>query len=204
MNRPWRDRSEAGRQVALRLSAYVGRPDVVALALPRGGVPAACAVARAWGTPLDVVPVHTLAVPGYAELAMGAIAAGGVRVLKAAVVRGLDRAPDTIDAVAARGGEELARRERAYRADRPPPEVAGRTIILVDVAAPATCEALRAEVDDIVCALTPEPFDAVGLWDADFAPSTDVEVHALLEWARSRAASDTEARTPGETTDGGT
>jgi len=119
MSRLCRDRAEAGHQVAVRLSAYAGRPDVVVLALPRGGVPVACAVARALGAPLDVFLVRTLGVPGLAELALGAIASGGGRVLNEEVVRGLHIAPDTSEAVAAREAAELARRERAYRDDRP-------------------------------------------------------------------------------------
>jgi len=221
---PFRDRYEAGRQLATKLSAYAGRPGVVVLALPRGGVPVAFEVARDLAAPLDVYLVRKLGVPGHEELALGAIAPGGVRVLNAEVVRGLDIAPDTIEAAAAREGEELARRERAYRDDRPPLEVAGRTIILVDdglatgasmraavaalragaaarivvavpVAAPETCDAFRTEVDDIVCARTPEPFYAVGLWYADFAQTTDAEVHDLLARAWHGTAAGTEART---------
>lgn len=226
--RPFRDRYEAGRQLAAKLSAYAERPGMVVLALPRGGVPVAFEVARALNAPLDVFLVRKLGVPGHEELALGAIASGGVRVLNAEVVRALDIAPDTIEAVTTREEEELARRERAYRDDRPPPEVTGRTVLLVDdglatgatmraavaalraedagrlvvavpVAAPDTCDAFRAEVDEIVCAVTPEPFYAVGLWYADFTPTTDAEVHDLLARAWQGDATGTEERTWGET-----
>ncbi len=224
--RPFRDRYEAGRQLATKLSTYAERPDVVVFALPRGGVPVAFEVARVLDAPLDVFLVRKLGVPGHEELALGAIAQGGVRVLNAEVVRSLDIAPDTIEAVAAREGEELARRERAYRDDRPPLEVAGRTVILVDdglatgasmraavaalraeaaarivvavpVAAPETCDAVRAEVDEIVCAVTPEPFYAVGFWYADFAQTTDAEVHDLLAraWQGTAAGTETQSET---------
>jgi putative phosphoribosyl transferase len=207
--RPFRDRSEAGRLLASKLDAYVNRPDVLVLALPRGGVPVAYEVARALGAPLDVFLVRKLGVPGHEEPAMGAIATGGVRVLSDQVVRAL-RIPDyVIDAVAAQEQQELARRERLYRGGRPPPDVRGRTVILVDdglatgatmhaaikalrqlqparlvvavpTAAPETCEALRAEVDEVICAITPEPFYAVGLWYEDFSQTTDEEVRDLL------------------------
>jgi putative phosphoribosyl transferase len=198
----------------------------VVFALPRGGVPVAFEVARVLDAPLDVFLVRKLGVPGHEELALGAIAQGGVRVLNAEVVRSLDIAPDTIEAVAAREGEELARRERAYRDDRPPLEVAGRTVILVDdglatgasmraavaalraaaaarivvavpVAAPETCDAVRAEVDEIVCAVTPEPFYAVGFWYADFAQTTDAKVHDLLAraWQGTAAGTETQSET---------
>lgn len=203
------DRVEAGRRLAEALRGYAGRPDVVVLALPRGGVPVAYRVARALGAPLDVFLVRKLGVPGHEELAMGAIASGGTRVLNPEVVAALGIPGGTIDAVAAREAEELERRERAYRGERPPPEVRGRTVILVDdglatgstmraavaalrrqeparlvvavpVGAAETCEALRAEADAVVCVLTPEPFYAVGLWYRDFAQTTDDEVRELL------------------------
>ena len=207
--RPFRDRSEAGRLLAAKLAAYANRPDVLVLALPRGGVPVAYEVARALNAPLDVFVVRKLGVPGHEELAMGAVATGGVRVLNEQVVDGL-RIPDyVIDAVAAQEQQELARRERLYRGGRPPPDVRGRTVILVDdglatgatmhaaikalrqlqparivvavpTAAPETCEALRAEVDEVICAITPEPFHAVGLWYEDFSQTTDEEVRDLL------------------------
>jgi len=179
------------------------------LALPRGGVPVAYEVARALNAPLDVFLVRKLGVPGYEELAMGAIATGGVRVLNDQLVGGL-RIPDYIvDEVAASEQQELTRRERLYRGDRPAPDVRGRTVILVDdglatgatmlaavkalrqqqparivvavpTASPETCEQLRAEVDDIICAITPEPFHAVGLWYEDFSQTKDEEVRDLL------------------------
>src|SRR5918994_299558 len=205
----FRDRSEAGRRLAEKLAHYANRPDVLVLALPRGGVPVAYEVARALSAPLDVFVVRKLGVPGYEELAMGAVATGGVRVLNDNIVAGL-RIPDyLIDAVANRELEELKRRERVYRGGRPPPDLRGRTVILVDdglatgatmlaaikalrqlqparivvavpTAAPDTCEALRAVVDDVVCAITPEPFQAVGRWYEDLSQTTDDEVRELL------------------------
>ena len=212
----FRDRREAGRLLATKLAAYANRPDVIVLALPRGGVPVAYEVARGLGAPLDIFLVRKLGVPGYEELAMGAIATGGVRVLNDQLVGGL-RIPDYIvDEVAASEQQELARRERLYRGDRPTPDVRGRTVILVDdglatgatmlaavkalrqqqparivvavpTASPETCEQLRAEVDEVICAITPEPFHAVGLWYEDFSQTTDEEVRDLL--ARSAEAS---------------
>jgi predicted phosphoribosyltransferase len=216
MPRPFRNRSEAGRLLAAKLAAYANRPDVLVLALPRGGVPVAFEVAHALNAPLDVFLVRKLGVPGHEELAMGAVATGGVRVLNDQIVGGL-RIPDhIIDAVAAQEQQELERRERLYRGDRPPPDVRGRTVILVDdglatgatmyaaiqalrqqqparivvavpTASPETCEELGAEVDEIICAITPEPFYAVGLWYEDFSQTTDEEVRDLL--ARSERAS---------------
>jgi len=207
--RPFRDRTEAGRLLAAKLTAYANRPDVIVLALPRGGVPVAYEVDRALNAPLDVFLVRKLDVPGHEELAMGAIAAGGVRVLNDQLVGGL-RIPDyLVDEVAASEQQELTRRERLYRGDRPAPDVRGRTVILVDdglatgatllaavkallqqlparivvavpTASPETCEQLRAEVDDIICATTPEPFHAVGLWYEDFSQTKDEEVRDLL------------------------
>jgi len=208
----FRDRREAGRVLAQELAAYARRPDVVVLALPRGGVPVAYEVARALGAPLDVFLVRKLGVPGHEELAMGAVATGGVRVLNDQVVRALGIPPDVIDMVAAWQQQELARRERLYRGDRPPPDVKGRTVVLVDdglatgatmraalaalrqqqparrvvavpTAAAQTCDALRTEADDVVCATTPEPFDAVGFWYEDFSQTTDDEVRELLDRA---------------------
>jgi len=213
--RPFRDRREAGRLLATKLGAYAKRPDVIVLALPRGGVPVAYEVARALGAPLDIFLVRKLGVPGYEEFAMGAIATGGVRVLNDQLVGGL-RIPDYIvDEVAAREQQELERRERLYRGDRPAPEVRDRTVILVDdglatgatmlaavkalrqqqparivvavpTAAPETCEQLRTVADDVICAITPEPFHAVGLWYDDFSQTMDEEVRDLLarrsEW----------------------
>ncbi|HMB05202.1 MAG TPA: phosphoribosyltransferase family protein, partial [Isosphaeraceae bacterium] len=141
----FRDRTEAGQLLAEKLSAYAGRPDVLVLALPRGGVPVAYEVARALGVPLDVFVVRKLGVPGHEELAMGAIASGGVGVLNDDVVQALNIPERVIEAVAARGRRELKRRERAYRGDRPAPEVRGRPVILVDDGL-ATGSTMRAAV----------------------------------------------------------
>jgi predicted phosphoribosyltransferase len=205
----FRDRHEAGQALAEQLTSYAGRPDVLVLALPRGGVPVAYEVARALRAPLDVFVVRKLGVPGHEELAMGAVATGGVRVLNEDVVRGLGIPDHMIDAVTTWERRELTRRERLYRGERPAPDARGKTVILVDdglatgasmqaaiaalrqqgparvvvavpTAARETCEALRSEVDDVVCAITPEPFQAVGLWNEDFSQTTDAEVHDLL------------------------
>jgi erythromycin esterase-like protein/predicted phosphoribosyltransferase len=205
----FRDRRDAGRLLAEKLAAYANRPDALVLALPRGGVPVADEVARALGTPLDVFVVRKLGVPGYEELAMGAVATGGVRVLNDQLVERLGIPEQMIDAVAARELQELARRERRYRGGRPPPDVRGRTVILVDdglatgatmhaaiealrqqkptrivvavpTASPETCEEMKTKADDVICAITPEPFQAVGRWYQDFSQTTDEEVEALL------------------------
>jgi putative phosphoribosyl transferase len=210
----FRDRSEAGRILAGRLGTYAGRTDVIVLALPRGGVPVAFAVAQALHAPLDVFLVRKLGVPGHEELAMGAIASGGVLVLNHDVVRELGIPNHALELVAAREQQELTRRERLYRDDRPPSVVRDRTVILVDdgmatgstmraavnalkqqaarivvavpVAAAPTCDEFRTEVDEVVCILTPEPFWAVGLWYEDFSPTTDDEVRDLLALAARR------------------
>jgi putative phosphoribosyl transferase len=208
----FRDRTEAGRALAAKLMEYADRPDVLVLGLPRGGVPVAFEVARALHAPLDVFLVRKLGLPGHPELAMGAIATGGVRVINEEVVRGLAILNDVIDAVAAEEREELERRERAYRGDRPAPRVPGKTVILIDdglatgstmraavaalrrqeparivvavpVGAPQTCAELQGEADETVCTWTPEPFYAVGRWYDDFSPTSDQEVHDLLERA---------------------
>jgi len=210
----FRDRADAGRHLLSRLGAYQGRPDVVVLGLPRGGIPVGYEVARGLGAPLDVFVVRKLGVPGQEELAMGAIATGGVRVVNRDVVDALHIAPDVLDRSAEAERRELERRERSYRGDRPEPQVEGRTVILVDdglatgstmraavqalrqqrparivvavpVAAFATCEELRREVDDVVCFATPEPFMAVGRFYDDFSQTTDEEVHDLLASARA-------------------
>jgi predicted phosphoribosyltransferase len=205
----FRDRVEAGRALAAELPEYADRPDVLILALPRGGVPVAYEVARALHAPLDVFLVRKLGVPGREELAMGALASGGRVVLNREVVEGLRVPQDIIEYVIQSESEELRRRERLYRDDRPAPDVQGRTIILIDdglatgssmraavaalrqggparivvavpVAAGSTCDELREEVEEVVCTLTPEPFHAVGLWYEDFSQTTDEEVRELL------------------------
>jgi predicted phosphoribosyltransferase len=215
------DRFDAGRQLAAELPDYADRPDVLVLALPRGGVPVAFEVARALHAPLDVFLVRKLGVPGRKELAMGAIASGGVRVLNEDLVEGLGVPEDVLDAVTAQERAELERRERAYREGRPPPAVRGRTVILVDdglatgstmraavhalraqgparivvavpVGAPETCAEFQDEADEAVCARTPDPFYAVGLWYSDFTQTTDEEVRDLL--ARAEAEHQSSAR----------
>ncbi len=208
----FRNRREAGKILARKLMAYANRPDVLVLALPRGGVPVAFEVARALCAPLDLFLVRKLGVPGHEELAMGAIASWGARVLNDDVVRGLQISDDIIERVAARERRELERRDRSYRAGRPAPNVRGRTIILVDdglatgstmraaiaalrqrrparivvavpVGSPGTCAEFQDEADEAICALTPEPFYAVGVWYQDFLQTTDEEVQDLLEEA---------------------
>lgn len=208
------DRREAGRILATLLMKYANRQDVLVLALPRGGVPVGFEVAQALKAPLDVFIVRKLGVPGHDELAMGAIATGGVRVVNDDVVNSLGLGAEVIDAVAAREEKELERRERIYRGARVAPDVHGRTLILVDdglatgstmraavaalrkqaparivvavpVAAPETCEEFKKEVDEVVCAATPRMFNGVGRWYEDFSQTTDEEVHELLAQARS-------------------
>jgi len=216
----FRDREQAGRLLGEALARYDGDPAVVVLGLPRGGIPVAHEVARRLHAPLDVFLVRKLGVPGHEELAMGAIASGGTRVLNDEVVRELNLPPQVIDAVAERERAELDRRERAYRGDRPVPAVVrGRTVILVDdglatgstmraaaeavrakapsrvviavpVGAPETCDALRTEADEVVCLMTPDTFRAVGMWYDDFHQTTDDEVRAHLEHAGSQTARD--------------
>lgn len=207
--RPFRDRRHAGQVLAERLSAYANRDDVIVLALPRGGVPVGFEVASALQVPLDVFVVRKLGVPGHEELAMGAIASGGVRILNDEVIRSVNLPADAIDRAAESQGRELARRERLYRDGRPFPELRHLTVVLVDdglatgssmraavhalrlhqpartvvavpVAAADTCRALRPEVDEVVCALTPELFYAVGQWYEQFEQTSDDEVRDLL------------------------
>lgn len=210
----FRDRAEAGRRLARELVGYAGRTDLIVLALPRGGVPVGFEVARALGAPLDVFVVRKLGLPHHEELAMGAIASGGARLLSDDVIEAYGITADEIERVSASELRELARRESQYRGDRRFPDLGGRTVILVDdglatgssmrvavqalrqkrpagivvavpVAAVETCEAFRDLVEDIVCAETPEPFYAVGLWYEDFSQTTDEEVHELLARART-------------------
>jgi putative phosphoribosyl transferase len=211
----FRDRADAGRILAADLSHYAGRTDVIVLALPRGGVPVANEVARAIGAPLDIFLVRKLGLPGQEEFAMGAIASGGVRLINNDVVRAYGVSAAQIESIVAAEQRELDRRERAYRDGRPLPQIAGRTVILIDdglatgfsmraavmalradaparvvvavpVAARETCEEFRDLVDEIVCAETPDPFYAVGIWYEDFSQTTDREVHELLRAAHSR------------------
>ena len=211
----YRDRAEAGRRLAAQLTDYANRSDVLVLALPRGGVPVAYEVARALHTPLDIFLVRKLGVPGHEELAMGAIATGGVRVLNEDVMRYISIPDAAIDAVAAKEQRELERREQLYRGDRPAPDVKGQTVILVDdglatgstmraaaaalrqqkparivvavpVSAVQTCDEYRMGVDEIVCAATPEPFHAVGQWYEDFSQTSDEEVRELLARAADK------------------
>ena len=209
---PFKDRRDAGRKLAQKLTAYAGQLDLLTLALPRGGVPVAYEVARALYAPLNVFLVRKLGLPGQEELAIGAIATGGVRVLNRDIIRTLSIPDEVINFVARRELQELQRRERLYRGDRSPPEVRDRTIILIDdglatgasmraavvslraqhparivvavpIAAENVCEAFRTEVDEIICAVTPEPFYGVGRWYEDFSQITDQEVRILLEEA---------------------
>jgi putative phosphoribosyl transferase len=206
--RRFRDRTEAGHVLAERLRKYAGRDDVVVLALPRGGVPVAYEVAKALGVPLGVFVVRKLGVPGHEELAMGAIASGGLLVLDERLVRALGLDESQLEQAIATGLQELERREAAY-GGQDTPELAGKTVILVDdglatgatmraaalavrrlnparvvvavpVAAEETCEQFRDVVDEIVCEVTPQPFQAVGLWYDDFSPTSDDEVRELV------------------------
>jgi predicted phosphoribosyltransferase len=210
----FRDRIEAGDVLAERLGHYAGRPDVLVLALPRGGVPVAARVAEALGAPLDVFVVRKLGVPGREELAMGAIASGGVRVVNEQVVGRLGLGEAVLDRVAEAEGRELARRERSYREGWGPPDLTGRVVVLVDdglatgstmraavaavrrleparvvVAVPtapaSTCQRLREEADEVICASTPRPFRAVGYSYRSFPQTSDEEVTDLLRSART-------------------
>lgn len=207
--RPFRDRADAGRRLAAALAEYRGRPDLLVLALPRGGVPVAREIARALGGSLDVLIVRKLGAPFQPELALGAIASGGVRVLNRRLLEQLDLADEDIDALAAREQEELKRREAAYRSDRPPLDLRGRTVILVDdgiatgstmsaaveavrglgarevvvavpVAPPDAVRRLGEQSDDVVCVLEPEEMLAIGFWYQEFPQLDDSEVRRIL------------------------
>ena len=209
---PFKDRRDAGSKLAKKLTAYTRRPDGLILALPRGGVPVAYEVTLALNLPLDIFIVRKLGVPGHEELAFGAIASGGIRVLNSDVVRMLSIPDKVINFVATRELQELQRRESIYRGDGPSLEVRDHTIILIDdglatgasmraavaglrsqhpariviavpATAPETCEAFRSEVDEVICAITPEPFYGVGRWYEDFSQVADEEVRILVEQA---------------------
>jgi putative phosphoribosyl transferase len=210
------NRAEAGRLLAEKLDKYAGRDDVLVLGLPRGGVPVAYEVAQRLGAPLDVFIVRKLGVPGFEELALGAIASGGVRVLNDDVIRALPNANELIESVTAKEMEELERREQRYRDGRPAPELRGRTVILVDdglatgatmraavaalrqrgaakivvavpVGAADTCREFEAEVDETVCAIASEWFQAVGQYYDDFSQTSDEEVRELLRRAAQKS-----------------
>jgi putative phosphoribosyl transferase len=210
----YRDRRHAGRILASRLERYAGVLDLIVLALPRGGVPIGYEVATRLHAPLDVFVVRKLGLPGNEELAMGAVASGGVQVLNEDILDEFDVTDSDIAAVTSRELTELARRERAYRGDLPRLELSNRTVILVDdglatgatmtaavlgvrqhaprrvvvgvpIASPSTCEEMSELVDDMVCAATPEHFASVGAWYANFEQTTDTEVRTLLDAARA-------------------
>src|SRR5215467_6788144 len=214
----FKNRTEAGQFLAERLSAYANRPDTLVLGLPRGGVPVAYEVATALNAPMDVFVVRKLGVPGHEELAMGAISTGGARTLNQDVIEYLRIPDEVIDEAAEREEQELERRERLYRDNRPARSPRDRVAILVDdglatgssmraaalavrqqqpasivVAVPVsssqTCEDLRSQADEVVCLYTPEPFYAVGLWYEDFSQTTDEEVRDLLARAENRLSS---------------
>jgi putative phosphoribosyl transferase len=208
----FQDRRDAGCHLARQLMKYADRDDVLVLGLPRGGVPVAYEVAKALKAPLDIFLVRKLGVPGRQELALGAIASGGVRVLNEDVVSGLDIDEALIERIAAQEMAELQRREAVYRIDRRLHPIVNQTVILVDdglatgatmlaavvalrqlhpaeiviavpTASPETCRRFQDEVDDVVCAITPEPFMGVGLWYEDFEQTSDDEVRQLLAQA---------------------
>jgi putative phosphoribosyl transferase len=212
MEMPFATRRTAGEALATKLGKYAHRADVLVLALPRGGVPVAYEIARKLHAPLDVFLVRKLGVPGEEELAMGAIATGGVRILNRQITRAIGISEEGIEAVARREDLELKRREQLYRGGRSRPAVQARTVILVDdglatgstmraaavalrqmqpakivvavpVGAQETCEEIRGEVDEVVCAVMPEEFVAVGAWYADFSQTSDEEVRQLLQQA---------------------
>lgn len=208
----FKNRSDAGKRLAAKLQAYANRPNALVLGLPRGGIPVAFEVAAKLGLPLDVLVVRKLGVPGHEEFAMGAIASGGIRVLNEEIIQSLNIPRETIESVTKNQGEELKRREQVYRSDRPRLDVRGLTVILVDdglatgatmraavhalrkqkpasiivavpAAAPEACEELGDEADDIICAITPDPFFSVGSWYEDFSQTTDEKVSQLLKAA---------------------
>lgn len=210
MANPYLNRTEAGRALARRLEHYAGRPDAVVLGLPRGGVPVAYEVAKVLQVPLDVFVVRKLGVEGHEELAFGAIASGGVRVLNDDLIRRMNISDRSIDGVTERESEELRRREAVFRGDRHPLDVRGKTVILIDdglatgstmraaiialkqhhparlvvavpIGSPEACSEIADEVDEIICARTPDPFMAVGFWYNNFTQTSDAEVRDLLD-----------------------
>jgi putative phosphoribosyl transferase len=210
----FKDRNHAGQILAKRLERYSAQNDILVMALPRGGVPVAFEIARELSAPLDVFLVRKLGLPGHPELAMGAIASGGIRVLNEDVIHGLSVPEDVIASVAESELQELERREQAYRGKQPGLDVHGKTIILVDdglatgasmraavaglkaqspgriivavpTASPDTCGEFESEVDEILCAVTPQPFLGVGIWYDDFSQTTDEEVRELLEKSKT-------------------
>ena len=226
---PYRDREEAGRALALALIAYANRPDVLVLGLPRGGVPVAAQVADALHAPLDVFVVRKLGVPGHEELAFGAIASGGVKVLNDDVVAMAGISEAVMSGIVQAEEQEIARRDRLYRGDREPVQLGGHTVILIDdglatgatmraaaqaiqamqparlvvavpVAVGEACAELRETVDEVVCAATPDPFHAVGVWYEDFAQTSDAEVRDLLDrnWRSTGARAETSPTLPPE------
>ena len=225
MRYEFRNRRDAGRELAQRLAGWGGRDDVIILALPRGGVPVADEIARELDAPPDVLLVRKLGVPGHEELAMGAIASGGVRMVNDEVIGSLRLPLSVIDEVAEREQRELERRERAFRDDLPPPAVSGRVVILVDdglatgatmrvaiealrlqspgrivvavpVGSPDTVRSVALLVDEVVCLLTPESFFAVGQWYGDFSQVTDADVRSILAESRRVAIEQPEDETP--------
>ena len=218
--RAFEDRRDAGRQLADRFERYIGQRDVIVLGLPRGGVPVAYEIARRIGAPLDVLIVRKLGVPGHPEVAMGAIASGGIRVVDQPIADALGVSAKAFESIEQRERAELERRERTFRSGQAPLDVAGKTVVLVDdglatgasmiaaiealrtrqpkrvvaavpVAPRETCAALRERTDEMICLLTPTHMTAVGLWYEDFEQTTDLEVHELL----AAAARELPART---------
>lgn len=214
----YRDREHGGRELANRLRSYAGRPNVIILGLPRGGVPVGFEVAESLGAELDVYLVRKLGVPGHEELAMGAVAAGGVRYLNQQLIRQLSISERAIESTVTREEAELQRQSRLFRGDRPPPAISGKIAILVDdglatgatmaaavtavrqqqparvivavpVAPPDTCEDMARLADEVVCCSMPTLFGAVGLWYSDFSPVDDEAVRDLLNRAREHVES---------------
>lgn len=223
MDWQFRDRAEAGRRLAERLRAYAGEPDLIVLGLARGGVPVAFEVASALDAPLDAYLVRKLGAPGREELAMGAIVSGGARVINEDVVRALGIPDEAIDAEAAAELRQLERQEATYRAGRSAPDVAGRVVLLIDdglatgtsmraaavairkqrprrliVAVPVApreaCRMLEAEADEVICLHTPQPFEAVGLWYADFDAVSDESMRDMLTRSRRTGAGEARGR----------